>query len=68
MKEKSNSEKVFLFCPKCSSVNLKHVFNAQGYPFGQLHNCMDCGYSGIVLEGDYKFINNFKKNLNEKLK
>ncbi|MFH1588812.1 MAG: hypothetical protein ABIA76_05750 [Candidatus Diapherotrites archaeon] len=50
------------FCPRCGSTELEEFMGMQaGYQF----KCRKCGFVGVPMEGDAKFISNFKAKLNE---
>ncbi|MBN2127467.1 MAG: hypothetical protein JW703_03700 [Candidatus Diapherotrites archaeon] len=49
------------FCPRCGSTELEEFI---GFQSGQF-KCKKCGFTGFAMEGDYKFINEFKRNLSE---
>ncbi len=53
------------FCPKCGSTRIKMTTSPGKVYFGALshYHCMDCGYEGIMLEGDVNFISDYKDRL-----
>jgi len=56
---------VYRFCPICGSKKLEWLL---GGNTGDQYKCNECGYQGIVLEGDDEFIRSFREKLNEKEK
>ena len=46
-------------CPVCGSTKLKWL--SKGIR-GESYECQRCGYIGVILEGNKKFIKKFKEN------
>lgn len=53
-------EKVFRFCPSCSSLNVKEHFVGEAAIHYQ---CLSCQYLGPVLEGNKNFIELYRKKV-----
>lgn len=68
MKKKVEAE-MLGFCIKCGSTNLKMVETPWKVRTGQFWQsemkCLNCGYEGLVLEGNKSFLEQYKKNFGE---
>jgi Zn ribbon nucleic-acid-binding protein len=51
-------EKKFIVCPSCGSTDMRRL---SGGNTGDQCRCGKCGYEGIALKGNVKFIRDIKK-------
>ena len=63
-------EKFAKFCPRCGSKRIKIAITPWKVSSAFFNNyyCEECKFEGYILEGDAETINEFRRNLDAKIK